>query len=190
MYKPLLWVSVVLLGVGGLSAQSISSGTIAGTVTDQSGAVVRSAKVALRNPVAGYEQSVVTDEAGSFRLNNIPKNPYRLTVSAPGFADASQAVDVRSALPIRMNVSLKVAEASTTVTVEGSGATVESEPSAHTDVDRSSFLKLPSFDPGGQLSQAITYSTGGVAADANGFFHPLGDHAQVSFVIEIGRAHV
>ncbi len=45
-------------------------------------------------------------------------------------------------------------------------------------------MKLPSFDPGGGLSEAITYSTGGVAADANGFFHPLGDHAQVSFVID------
>ena len=45
-------------------------------------------------------------------------------------------------------------------------------------------MKLPAFDPGGQLGQAVTYSTGGVAADANGFFHPLGDHAQVSFVID------
>ena len=45
-------------------------------------------------------------------------------------------------------------------------------------------LELPVFDPGSGLSQAITYSTGGVAADANGFFHPLGDHAQVSFVVD------
>ena len=45
-------------------------------------------------------------------------------------------------------------------------------------------LKIPAFDPADGLSQAITYSTGGVAADANGFFHPLGDHAQVSFVID------
>ena len=34
------------------------------------------------------------------------------------------------------------------------------------------------------MSQAITYSTGGVAADGNGFFHPLGDHAQASFVVD------
>jgi hypothetical protein len=34
------------------------------------------------------------------------------------------------------------------------------------------------------LSQAIIYSTGGVAADGNGFFHPLGDHAQAAFVID------
>ena len=45
-------------------------------------------------------------------------------------------------------------------------------------------MKLPTIDPGAGLSQAIVYSTGGVAADGNGFFHPLGDHAQVSFVID------
>ena len=36
----------------------------------------------------------------------------------------------------------------------------------------------------GQLSSAITYSTGAVAADANGFFHPVGDHAQTTFVVD------
>ena len=45
-------------------------------------------------------------------------------------------------------------------------------------------MKLPVADPAGGLSQAIVYSTGGVAADGNGFFHPLGDHAQVTFVID------
>jgi outer membrane cobalamin receptor len=184
MYRPLLWVSWVLFGVTWLSAQSINSGTIVGTVTDPSGAVVRGAKVSLRNPLAGQEQSVVTDDAGTFRLNNIPQNNYQLTAIAPGFATTTQSVDVRSSLPITVNVALKIAESSTTVNVEAGGAMVETDPSAHQDVDRSSFLKLPAFDPGGQLGQAVTYSTGGVAADANGFFHPLGDHAQVSFVID------
>src|SRR5579871_1189286 len=41
-----------------------------------------------------------------------------------------------------------------------------------------------STDPGGGLSSAITNSSGGVVADANGFFHPVGDHAQTSFVID------
>ena len=56
--------------------------------------------------------------------------------------------------------------------------------SAHVDADRTLIDKIPSFNPGAGLSEAITYTTGGVAADGNGFFHPLGDHAQVSFVID------
>lgn len=166
------------------AAQSINSGTVTGAVTDQSGAVVSNARVQLRNAVTGYEQSVTTGTTGEFRFNNIPQNNYRLSATVTGFAIAHQDVDVRSSLPITANLSLKVASESTSVTVEASGSLVESDPSTHQDVDRSSFLKLPNFDPGGQLSQAITYSTGAVAADANGFFHPLGDHAQTTIVID------
>jgi hypothetical protein len=43
---------------------------------------------------------------------------------------------------------------------------------------------MPAFDPSGGLSQAITFSTGGVVADGNGLFHPVGDHSQTSFVID------
>ncbi len=175
----------LLLAIVGLSyAQSINSGTITGAVTDQSNAVVRGAKVTLRNPVTGYDQSTVTDESGVFRFNNVPQNGYRLTVTAPGFSNASQQIEVRSSVPMTANVALTVASSSTTVTVEASGAMVEQDPSAHIDVDRNQILKLPLSDPGAGLSKAIVYSTGGVADDGNGFFHPLGDHAQVSFVID------
>ena len=177
-------IAVVLLAGSNIYAQSINSGTVTGTVTDQSGAVVAKADVQLKNPVSGYEQSTITGADGSFRFNNVPQNNYRLVGAAVGFATASQDIDVRSSLPVNVSLSLKVAAEATTVNVEASGASVESDPSAHQDVDKSNFLKLPTFDPGGQLSQAITYSTGAVAADANGFFHPLGDHAQVTFVID------
>jgi hypothetical protein len=165
-------------------AQSINSGTVTGTVLDQSGAVIKAAKVVLRNPVTGYEQSTVTDDAGSYRFTNIPLNNYRVTAAAASFGGATLDVDVRSSLPVAANFTLKVGETSTSVTVEASGAQVETDPSAHQDVDRSSFLKLPTFDPGGGLNQAITYSTGAVAADANGFFHPLGDHGQTTVVLD------
>ena len=164
--------------------QSISSGTVTGAVSDPSGAVVSDAIVHLRNSVTGYEQSVKTDNTGVFRFNNVPQNPYQLTATAPRFAVASREVDVRGSLPISVNVALKVAAGVTTVDVQASGAAVERDPSAHQDVDKSSFLKLPTFNPGSGLTEAVTYSTGAVAADANGFFHPLGDHAQVSFVVD------
>jgi hypothetical protein len=180
-----LWVaSACILIAGPAFAQSINSGTVLGTVTDPSGAVIAGAMVRLQNSVTGYTQSVTADSSGAFRFNNVPQNNYRLTVDAPGFTSATQNVEVRNAVPITLTIPLNVAAASTTVTVEASSAQVETDPSAHQDVDRNAFLKLPMFDPAGSLSQAITFSTGAVAADANGFFHPLGDHSQTSFVID------
>src|SRR5882762_6842780 len=165
-------------------AQSINSGTVTGTVTDQSGAVVSGAKVVLRNAITGYQQSATTDETGSFRFNNVPQNPYRLTATAPGFSASTQDIDVRSSIPMTIGLPLKVASGETSVTVEASGTIVENDPTAHVDVDRNSIMKIPAVDPAGGLSQTITYSTGGVAADANGLYHPLGDHFQSSFIID------
>jgi hypothetical protein len=162
-----------------------NAGTIEGTVVDQSGAAIPKAEVHLSNPVTGYSQTTTAGPDGSFRLGNIPPNPYRLEVNASGFGTYSQQVDIRNSVPVQVRPTLAVAGTRESVTVEAAGsAIVENDPSAHIDVDRSQILKIPAFDPGAGLSEAIVYSTGGVAADANGFFHPLGDHAQVSFVID------
>jgi hypothetical protein len=181
-----LWYAFLVLPFAQtiLSAQSIHSGTVTGAVKDPSGSVVPGAKVILRNPVTGYEQNTVADSAGAYRFNNIPLNNYRLTAEAPGFAATSRTIDVRSSLPMVADISLDLLAASTALSVSASGTMVESDPSTHQDVDRSAFLRLPVFAPGAALSQAITASSGGVAADANGFFHPLGDHAQVSYMLD------
>jgi hypothetical protein len=175
----------LLASVAGLSyGQSINSGTVAGTVTDPSKAVIRGATIRLRNSLTGYEQTSVTDDTGTFRFNNIPLNPYQLTATASGFATTSQQIDIRNSVTVSTTISLALASGSTTVNVDASALMVEDDPSAHVDVDKSQMMKIPTFDPGGGLSQVITYSTGGVAADGNGLFHPLGDHAQASFVID------
>lgn len=167
-------------------AQSLgNAGTVQGTVTDPSGAALPNASVTAENPVTGYKQTVTSGSDGSFRLINLPRNSYHLVVSASGFASNGADVTIRGSVPVQLNLRLKLAETDTTINVESHGQDlVETTPSAHTDVDQSQMSKIPAFDPAGGLSQAITYSTGGVAADSNGFFHPLGDHAQVSFVLD------
>ncbi len=154
-------------------------------MVDPSGAAVPAATIAIRNAVTGYTQSVTSGPEGAYRIGNIPPNPYHLEVSAPGFLVFAQDVTVRNAIPVQITATLALVGSKTTMNVEAAGSDMlELNPSAHVDADRSLIAKLPNIDPGGGLSQAIIYSTGGVAADGNGFFHPLGDHAQVSFVID------
>jgi hypothetical protein len=168
------------------AAQSLgNAGTIEGMVADASGAAVPHAQVSIHNPLTSYTRSAVTASDGTFRFTNLPQNPYHIEIAAPGFDTFSKDVTVRSAVTIPFKATLSVAGSNTSVTVEAAGADLlEVHPSAHVDVDRAQFSKIPALDPGAGLSQAIVYSTGGVAADANGFFHPLGDHAQVSFVVD------
>ena len=181
----LLFCAVAFLAALPMKAQSLgNAGTIEGTITDPMGASVPNAKVTLSNSVSGYMQTVTTAMDGSFRLSNIPPNPYHLEITAAGFAVSAQDVTVRNAIPVQVSQKLALAGSQTTVSVEAAGDILENDPSAHVDVDRSLILKIPAVDAAGGLSQAIIYSTGGVAADGNGFFHPLGDHAQAAFVID------
>jgi hypothetical protein len=179
---------LMLLLACGLSARAQSlgnAGTIEGTVSDPSGASVPNAMVTISNAVSGYKQSATTAMDGTFRLVNIPTNPYHLEIMAAGFGLFTQDVNVRTAVPVSLKLKLALAGSATSVTVEAAGADIlENDPSAHVDVDRSLLLKLPSTDAAGGLSQAIMNTTGAVAADANGFFHPVGDHAQASFVVD------
>ncbi len=166
-----------------VQAQS-NSGSISGAVTDPSGAVVPGASVTIENPVSGYTRTATTDSAGRFQFSNLPFNPYHLDVTAAGFGEVAQDADVRSTVPMNVNIALKLAGASTTVTVEGSEDLLENDSTFHTDVDRGLFQKLPLESQSSSLSSLVTLSSPGVAADSNGLFHGLGDHASNSFSID------
>src|SRR6204780_93593 len=166
-----------------VQAQS-NSGSISGTVIDPSGAVVPGATVTVENPVSGYLRTAKTDSTGHFQFGNLPFNPYHLTAKANGFGGVAQDADVRSAVPVNVGITLKVAGASTPVTVEGSADLLENDPTFHTDVGRGLFQKLPLESQSSSLSSLVTLSSPGVAADSNGLFHGLGDHASNSFSVD------
>jgi hypothetical protein len=165
-----------------LYAQS-NSGLLGGVVTDPSGAVISGAAVSIKNPVSQYSRTATTDAAGHFQFPNVPFNPYHLTVAMSGFSAFVQDVDVNSVVPINLNVALKVSTASSTVTVEGEDL-IENEPTFHTDIDRDLSQKMPLESQSSSLSSLVTLASPGVAADSNGLFHGLGDHASNSFSID------
>jgi hypothetical protein len=167
-------------------AQGGSSGSMEGVVKDSSGAVMAGATVEISYSVSGYSRTTTTGSDGAFRFTNVPFNTYHMIVSAPGFASHTEDVDVRSAVPAKVEISLKVGSAATTtVTVEANGGDlVENESTFHTDVDRGLFDKLPLESSSSSVSSLVTLSTPGVAADSNGLFHGLGDHASNSFSVD------
>src|SRR5205823_1294360 len=58
------------------------------------------------------------------------------------------------------------------------------DPTFHTDVDRQLFDKLPLESQSSSLSSLVTLATPGIAADSNGLFHGMGDHAENSFSVD------
>ncbi len=190
----------VLLSIPSLRAQSAAkaapsaaakaeqtagtSGTVSGYVTDPTGAAIPGATVVFSNEASGFTRTVVTDADGGFVITNIPFNPYRLTATAAGFVESSQVVNVRSLVPVNPSIALAIATSTTVVTVQAGGDLIETDPTFHTDVDRSLIDQLPIESASSSLSSIITLSTPGVSADSNGLFHGLGDHAENAFYLD------
>jgi hypothetical protein len=159
------------------------SGTVRGRVLDPSGAVIPGATVEITNPVSGYRESTISDANGEYAFHNLPFNNYRLTATYKGFRTISLDVNVRSSIAVVADFSLVLVN-SETVTVEAKGDLVENEPSAHTDIDRKLFAKVPTQSVAAPLSSLVTLSSPGIATDSNGLFHPLGEHADASFSVD------
>ncbi len=176
---------VMLFVAGTINAQTGNSGSIEGVVKDPSGGVVAGATVEISYAVSGFQRDTTTGSDGGFKFTNVPFNTYHTVVSAAGFAPYTQDVDVRSGVPVSLQVSLKLGTAETSVTVTEKGADlIETESTFHTDVDRSLIDKLPLESASSSLTSLVTLVSPGVAADSNGNMHGLGDHAQNSFSID------
>lgn len=165
--------------------QSLTAGTVSGTVTDPNNAVVPNATVTIENAVTGYKRTVNTGTDGAFRFDNVPLNNYVYSASASGFSGARGSISVRTSVPITLTIPLAVSTATETVTVStNAGDVLENVSTAHTDVDQTLITRLPVRSPGSGLSDVVTLAAPGVVADSNGFFHPQGDHAQTSYSID------
>ena len=184
-----LFVGLLLIGAGPFAvapapAQELGgAGTVQGTIKDPVGGLMAALDVVLSNPVTGFRRTTQTDPAGRYVFHNLPPNRYQVKAAAPGFEPLTRDVDVRSAVPIELNLTLALAGASAAVSVVGRSALVELDPTAHTDIDQSLINRLP-IDAMAGLNQVVMMASPGVVADSNSFFHPIGDHAQTQFSID------
>src|SRR5512139_3902569 len=95
MFAVVVFVALVMPSLP-VAAQGLgAAGTVQGTVTDPSGAVVPGATVELSNPVTQFSRTEQTDSAGQFVFRNLPPNPYRVVVTLMGFAPLRRDVTVR-----------------------------------------------------------------------------------------------
>ena len=90
---------VVTLCLQALMAQTTQTGgTVVGTITDQSGAIIPGVKIELSNSATNFTRTAETNKVGGYTLPNIPPGEYKITVSSPGFRIAvvqTVSVEVR-----------------------------------------------------------------------------------------------
>src|SRR6266571_2607531 len=109
-----LWAIAFALGFivavpGHASAQTVTSGSVVGTVTDQSGAVVPAASVELKEVATGAVRRGETNTGGQYTFTTIPPGIYTVTVIAKGFRQGVvTGVEVKVAKSSLVDVSLQL----------------------------------------------------------------------------------
>ena len=119
--------AVAAIAVAPAWGQAVATGTIVGTVTDNSGAVVAGASVTIVDKATGDTRSTTTNDVGHFIFPNVPPAEYIIKFKKSGFAelDVTNAT-VQVGTQLSENVQMKLGSVSTTVTVtETAGAELQ-----------------------------------------------------------------
>ncbi len=106
-------------------------GRMAGTITDETGAVIPGADVTARNEATGVETSVVSSDSGAYYFPTLVIGSYTVTARLTGFKTVEQVgVRVVSGGAVTLDITLPVGEVVDTVTVEGGALAVDTQSSS------------------------------------------------------------
>ena len=141
----LLAALFVLAGMAQLPAQNVVlTGSLSGRVTDQSGAVVAGASLAVQNLQTGVSQSAETNHTGLYRFPVLTPGFYSIAATRKGFRDAQALVRVQVGNTTSLDIKLQVGASGDAIKVTGSTPLLRpEEASASTVLDQSFTQDLP-----------------------------------------------
>ncbi|MGA8216466.1 MAG: TonB-dependent receptor [Candidatus Sulfotelmatobacter sp.] len=131
-----------------------------------------------------YRHTFTTDDQGNLDAKRLPYGIYQVLIQVQGFAQVSEPVEIRSALPLDRTIRLKLASASESVTVTASSTLVDpyragsvNEMGLQTIENR--LTALP-----GRSMQDLVNSQPGWLYEGNAVLHPRGSEYQTQFVVD------
>ena len=162
----LSWLLVGLFLLASLlSAQSLTTGDLAGTVKDPSGAVVPGAALNLKSLDSGSSQDAKSGPTGEYRFRLLKPGRYTVTANQSGFQKLERSAEVVVGQIATVDLTLTVGQATQTVEVTADAPLVNTEPSTNTAFTPQQLEQLPSA--GGDITN-IAYTAPGVVVNTTG----------------------
>jgi len=172
----------LLFYAAGAAAQASRVGaTLEGVVRDTSGAVIPNSKLTLHNPLTNQSRTVITDQQGFFRAEQLSVGTYEVRVEQPGFAPYRQAgVGASLGQTVHLDIVLAPGSASEQVTVNAQPSSLDpSQSSVVSSVDQERIEELPVrsrnyldfvlLAPGVSSSPAVSDASGSTPLTGSGF---------------------
>ena len=154
-----LFTALLLLLPTLISAQSVVTGAISGSITDPSGAVIVGATVNLKNNATGETGSTTTSSGGIYQFTLLKPGTYQLTASQQGFKQVNQTVEVLLGQIVTANLKLELGSGAITVEVTGEGAMLQTEDAnISSNFDTNQIQNIP--NPGGDITYVAQSAPG------------------------------
>ncbi len=156
------------LSIPAFSQTTISTGSIQGTITDPTGAVVPHATVTITNKATGQKRVLVATTTGAYSSGALIPGDYVVRVDAKGFKTSELPVTVQVGVTSTGNIKLQVGAASTVVSVTGTTVAVNTEQAvvqnvltrqqiANLPINGRNFLDLAQLTPGVQMQDGSNF---------------------------------
>jgi Carboxypeptidase regulatory-like domain len=151
-----------------LAQTTVGTGSIVGTVTDQSGAVVSGAKVAITSTSTGQTMELTSNPTGAFNSGPLSPGTYKVAVSSKGFSTISTVTAVQVGNTSTVNAKLSLGAESQTIEVQASSIAVNTEQAQvqgvlnaaqieNLPVNGRNFLDLAQLEPGVQIQDGQNF---------------------------------
>jgi len=159
---------VALLAPAVFAQTTISTGSIAGTVTDATGAVLSSARITITGTATGQTIKLTTNQSGLYSAGNLVPGAYTVRVEAKGFKTTQLTLNVQVDNAANGSVKLEVGQESTVVEVQASELQVNTEQATvqgvlsaaqieNLPVNGRNFLDLAQLEPGVQIQDGQNF---------------------------------
>jgi outer membrane receptor protein involved in Fe transport len=138
----------VLLLCSTLTFGQAETGSINGTVTDSTGAVIPNAKVLVKSIATGAAHPTVTNGNGYYSVSNLPPGIYAVTVEASNLSKQEVRAEVTVGSRVEVNMALTVGVTSTVIEVIGEGGVKVNTETATigTVIDSQAIQQLPTVN--------------------------------------------
>ena len=173
---------VCLLSVLSAVAQS-NDGELRLKVTDPAGLGVK-CPVELLSEANQYHDQLTTDDDGTLVAKRLAYGLYQVRIQVVGFAPVSESIDIRSAVPSNLALSLAVASVSTSVTVSDSGTLIDPYRAGSVNQIGSEMIQNRLSSLPGRSLQDLVNSQPGWLYEGNAVLHPRGSEYQTQFVVD------
>jgi hypothetical protein len=170
MRKISLFLSLLTLAATAGFGQAISAngGSIQGTISDPTGAVIPGATIVIASPANGYSHTLTSDSAGFYSLGPLQPGPYTISVTAPSFEGLKVTTVVRTGTATSGSEKLTPGSASETIEVNAGQLQINTDQAGVQDVltkqqvealpiNGRNFLDLAQVQPGVILQSGETF---------------------------------